>query len=190
MAFGYSDPSRRPRPLGLVHLLAVEGALRRSSPCAGHRQAAPRRCQRRLIKWRRTEKDPGRLGVRHPPTISTRRRHVKVVCVGEERLSHGQFHSCFGQRLFPQRGDSARSRHLGDDTGNAKDERGRSVAGAQVSIPGYPNIAVTDAMGNFVLPAHAADGQIVRLRAQKNQLSVDISAPAGNTPVELTLRRH
>ncbi len=47
------------------------------------------------------------------------------------------------------------------------DEHGRSVAGARVSIPGYPDVAVTDEMGNFVLPAHAADGQIVQVRAQK-----------------------
>src|SRR5713101_1919455 len=45
------------------------------------------------------------------------------------------------------------------------DERLRSVAGAHVSIPGYPDVVVTDEMGNFVLPAHAADGQIVQVRA-------------------------
>jgi len=44
-------------------------------------------------------------------------------------------------------------------------------------------------MGNFVLPAHAADGQVVRLRAQKGQSTADISAPAGDTPVELMLKR-
>jgi hypothetical protein len=60
------------------------------------------------------------------------------------------------------------------------DEHSRSVAGAHVSIPGYPDVATTDEMGNFVLPAHAADGQIVRLRAQKDQLTADVSAPAGN----------
>ena len=73
--------------------------------------------------------------------------------------------------------------------GNAKDEQGRSVAGAHVSIPGYPDVAVTDQMGNFVLPAHAADGQMVRLRAQKDQLTADVSAPAGDAPVELILKQ-
>lgn len=68
------------------------------------------------------------------------------------------------------------------------DEHNRSVAGAHVSIPGYPDVAITDEMGNFVLPAHAANGQIVRLRAQKDQLTADVSVPAGNTPVELTLK--
>lgn len=73
--------------------------------------------------------------------------------------------------------------------GDVIDEHRRSVSGATVSIPGYPNVATTDAMGNFVLPAHAADGQIVRLRAQKNQLTADVSVPAGDKPVELILKR-
>jgi hypothetical protein len=73
--------------------------------------------------------------------------------------------------------------------GDVIDEHRRSVAGARVSIPGYPDVAVTDAMGNFVLPVHAADGQIVRLRAQKDQLTADVSVPAGNAPVELMLKR-
>jgi hypothetical protein len=70
------------------------------------------------------------------------------------------------------------------------DEHSRSVAGAQVWIPGYSDNAVTDERGNFVLPAHAADGQIVRVRAQKDQLTADVSVPAGNTPVELILEQH
>jgi hypothetical protein len=44
-------------------------------------------------------------------------------------------------------------------------------------------------MGNFVLPAHAADGQIVHLRAQKDSLTADESVPAGSEPVELVLKR-
>lgn len=68
------------------------------------------------------------------------------------------------------------------------DKRRRSVAGASVSVPGYPDIAVTDQMGNFHLPAHAADGQIVHLRAQKDKLIADVSVPAGNQPVELMVK--
>jgi len=67
------------------------------------------------------------------------------------------------------------------------DEHRRSVAGAQVSIPGYSDVAETDQMGNFVLPAHAADGQIVQVRAQKGQLVASMSVPAGNAAVELML---
>jgi hypothetical protein len=70
------------------------------------------------------------------------------------------------------------------------DEHNRSVEAAQVSIPGYIDIATTDKMGNFVLPAHAADGQIVHLRAQKDNLTADMSVPAGNDPVTLILKRH
>jgi hypothetical protein len=73
--------------------------------------------------------------------------------------------------------------------GNVLDEHRRSVVGARVSIPGYPDVAVTDEMGNFVLPAHAADGQIVRVRAQRDQSTADVSVPAGNAPVELILKR-
>ena len=73
--------------------------------------------------------------------------------------------------------------------GTVIDEHRRSVSGAQVSILGYSDIAVTDKMGNFVLAAHAADGQMVHLRAQKDQMTADVSAPAGNEPVELILKR-
>jgi hypothetical protein len=67
------------------------------------------------------------------------------------------------------------------------DERGRSIAGAQVSISGYTDVALTDKMGNFVLPAHAADGQIVQVRAQKDRLIRTLSVPAGKT-VELMVK--
>ena len=53
----------------------------------------------------------------------------------------------------------------------------------------YSDIAVTDKMGNFVLPRMPADGQMVHLRAQKDQLTADVSAPAGNQPVELVVKR-
>jgi hypothetical protein len=69
------------------------------------------------------------------------------------------------------------------------DEHRRSVSGSQVWILGYSDIAVTDRMGNFVLAAHAADGQMVHLRAQKDQMTADVSAPTGNEPVELMLKR-
>jgi hypothetical protein len=72
--------------------------------------------------------------------------------------------------------------------GDLIDEHRRPVAGAHVWIPGYSDDTLSDERGNFALPAHAADGQMVRLRAQKDQLTADISTPAGNTPVELILR--
>lgn len=69
------------------------------------------------------------------------------------------------------------------------DEHRRSIAGATVSIVGYTDVATTDDMGNFVLPAHAAEGQIVQVRAQKGQLLASMSVPAGRVPVELVLKR-
>jgi hypothetical protein len=68
------------------------------------------------------------------------------------------------------------------------DQHRRSVAGAHVSIPGYGDMAVTDEMRNFTLPARVADGQIVHLRAQKDQLIANMSVPAGE-PVEMMLKR-
>jgi hypothetical protein len=73
--------------------------------------------------------------------------------------------------------------------GDVIDEHRRPVAGAHVWIPGYSDEAVTDERGNFLLPAHAADGQIVRVRAQKGQLTADVSVPSGNVPAEVMLKR-
>jgi hypothetical protein len=72
--------------------------------------------------------------------------------------------------------------------GIVKDELGRSVAGAHVSISGYQDIATTNEMGNFELPAHAADGQMVSVRAEKGNLVANLSVPAG-APAELVLRK-
>jgi hypothetical protein len=66
------------------------------------------------------------------------------------------------------------------------DEGLRSVAGATVSIAGYSEAVLTDKMGNFVLPAHAAKDQMVEVRAQKGQMSGRLSAPAGKV-VEVIL---
>jgi hypothetical protein len=69
------------------------------------------------------------------------------------------------------------------------DERRRPVSDATVTIEGYPDQARTDSSGNFVLPAHAADAQIVEVRAQKGQLLGNMSVPAGKEPVEIILKR-
>lgn len=72
--------------------------------------------------------------------------------------------------------------------GIVKDELGRSVAGAHVSISGYQDIATTNEMGNFELPAHAADGEMVSVHAEKGNLVANLSVPAG-APAELVLRK-
>jgi hypothetical protein len=59
------------------------------------------------------------------------------------------------------------------------DEDLRAIAGATVSIDSNPDVAVTDQKGNFVLSAHAGKGQMVEIRAQKDQLTGHLSAPAG-----------
>jgi hypothetical protein len=63
-----------------------------------------------------------------------------------------------------------------------------AIAGATVSIDGYPDVAVTDQKGNFVLPAHAGKGQMVEVQAQKGQLTGHLSALAGKT-VEVIISR-
>jgi hypothetical protein len=59
------------------------------------------------------------------------------------------------------------------------DENMVAVAGATVSIEGYPDVALTDKKGNFVLPAHAGKGQVVEVLAQKGKSVGRLSAPAG-----------
>ena len=68
------------------------------------------------------------------------------------------------------------------------DEDLRAIAGAKVSIAGYSDVAITNQKGNFVLPAHAGKGQMVELRAQKDQLTGSLSAPAGKA-VEVIISR-
>ena len=63
------------------------------------------------------------------------------------------------------------------------------MAGAHVSIPGYAEEAVTNEMGNFALPAHAAGAQMVQVGAQKGQLGAEMYVSAARTPVELVLHR-
>lgn len=63
-----------------------------------------------------------------------------------------------------------------------------AVAGATVSIEGYPDVTVTDQKGNFVLPGHAGKGQIVEVHAEKGHVTGHLSAPAGKM-VEVILGR-
>jgi hypothetical protein len=62
------------------------------------------------------------------------------------------------------------------------------VAGARVSVGDYPEVTVTNAKGNFVLPAHAGNGQMVEIHARKGALTGHLSAPAGKV-VEVVLGR-
>jgi hypothetical protein len=73
--------------------------------------------------------------------------------------------------------------------GSVIDEHGKPVPKAIVSIVGYTESTLTNDMGNFALSAHAADGQMVQVRAQKDQLVGSVSAPAGRVAVEITIKR-
>ena len=71
------------------------------------------------------------------------------------------------------------------------DRRGRAVAGARVSVAGYESeAAVTQAGGNFVLPAHAARAQNVLLHAEADGYAgVTQWHMAGDQPATIVLDR-
>ena len=71
--------------------------------------------------------------------------------------------------------------------GTVVDRHRRAVAGARVSIVGRNEAVTTNEIGAFSLDAHAAVGQVVRLRAEKGLAVQEISAVAGKAPVEIEL---
>jgi hypothetical protein len=71
--------------------------------------------------------------------------------------------------------------------GTVVDEYGKSVQGAHVSVSGIADIATTDEMGNFSLPSHHAEGQLVSVRAEKGNRRAEQLVPAGKE-VQLVLR--
>ncbi|HEV8483343.1 MAG TPA: DUF4062 domain-containing protein [Blastocatellia bacterium] len=75
--------------------------------------------------------------------------------------------------------------------GRVTDIKGRSVAGARVSVEGYGEEAViTKEDGNFVLPAHKAVNQQVLVVAEKAGAGkAQLWHPAGDMPVRLVLQR-
>jgi hypothetical protein len=72
--------------------------------------------------------------------------------------------------------------------GTVVDEKGKSVSGAHIAISGYSEIATSDAMGNFSLPSHHADGQLVSVRAVKDDRIADTMVVAGRD-AQIVLRR-
>lgn len=71
------------------------------------------------------------------------------------------------------------------------DGSGQAIAGARVSVVGYESEAVvTQAGGNFLLPAHAASGQQVQLHAERAGYAAATQwHPAGDEPATLVLDR-
>jgi hypothetical protein len=69
------------------------------------------------------------------------------------------------------------------------DENGKAAAGARVAVSGYSDIAIADEMGNFSLPAHHAEGQLVTIRAEKGDRVAELSVIVGKD-AQLVLRKH
>jgi hypothetical protein len=71
------------------------------------------------------------------------------------------------------------------------DESGNAMEGVRVSVVGHEGETVTTgAGGQFVLPAHAADGQQVQLHAEKpGYKGITQGHMAGSFPATLTLER-
>lgn len=72
--------------------------------------------------------------------------------------------------------------------GTVVDEYGKSVSGVHVAVSGYSDIATTDRMGNFSLPAHHAEGQLVSVRAEKGDQVAVLSVIVGSD-TQLVLRK-
>ena len=74
--------------------------------------------------------------------------------------------------------------------GTVVDSQGRSLAGARVSVEGFPESITTGRTGSFELPAHAADGQSVRVRAEHSGFTgTTTTVLAGETPVQIVMDR-
>ncbi|MBM3725948.1 MAG: hypothetical protein FJW40_11055 [Acidobacteria bacterium] len=72
--------------------------------------------------------------------------------------------------------------------GMVMDSNGKAVAGARVSVVGHGSEAVTTgAAGDFVLPAHAADGQQVQLHVEWRGKAVTQYHPAGDFAATIQL---
>jgi hypothetical protein len=74
--------------------------------------------------------------------------------------------------------------------GMVVDESNRAVVGATVSVVGYKETVQTSDTGEFILPAHAADGEFVRLHIEKPHYeAINQDHLAGDHPVTITLKR-
>ena len=72
--------------------------------------------------------------------------------------------------------------------GQVLDENQKAIAGADVTLPECSKSTTTDLHGMFVLESCVADGQLVRIHAEKGKSAETITVPARDS-VELVLRR-
>lgn len=68
------------------------------------------------------------------------------------------------------------------------DERGGPVSSAKVAIENYPEITLTNSMGNFEIQSHVPAGKMISIIATKGSLVAKISGPAGDG-FEVVLRK-
>jgi hypothetical protein len=75
--------------------------------------------------------------------------------------------------------------------GMVQDESGAALAGARVSVVGYPGETfITKEDGQFVLPAHKATGQQVKIHIEADGFNpYNFHHPAGNFPGVFRLQR-
>ena len=123
-----------------------------------------------------------------PPQDRPANRRVSLSAAAKDEFLKGGTTIVLGQDYYPTATIQTVAETSAKIRGVVVDEDLGAIAGAKVSIDGYPDVAVTDAKGNFVLPAHAGKGQMVEVRAQKGELRGRLSAPAGKV-VEVIISR-
>jgi len=116
-------------------------------------------------------------------------REVKVFAEQANAFTHGKTTVSFGeQRVL------ATEIVLAKDTsatvrGIVVNRAGKAVAGARVSVVGFDaEGVVTGADGGFELKTHAAEGQSVRVHAEKDRMAVNQEHPAGGAAMTVMLR--
>lgn len=110
--------------------------------------------------------------VEHPASFT---RGDAIVTFGEQRV--------LATEVVLAKDTSAQVR------GIVVDKTGRAVSGARVSVVGFDDEGVvTHADGGFILSAHAAEGETVRLHAEKGRWVVNQDQPAGGAAMTIQLR--
>lgn len=116
-------------------------------------------------------------------------REVKVFAEQASAFTRGEATVHFGeQRVLATEVVLARDTSA-TVRGIVVDRAGKAVAGARVSVVGFDaEGVVTGVDGGFVLDAHAAEGQSVRVHAEKNRTAVNQEHPAGAAGLTVVLR--
>jgi hypothetical protein len=131
---------------------------------------------------------PGGWELDIPPQDRPVNRRVSLSAAVKDEFLKGGTTIVLGQDYYPTATIQTVAETSAMIRGVVVNEDLGAIAGAKVSIDGYPDVAISDAKGNFVLPAHAGKGQMVEVRAQKDDLRGRLSAPAGKV-VEVIISR-